>query len=106
MFLSKVGHATGNMMRISAEVAQQAVNLITTQFGDDARIWLFGSRADDHKRGGDVDIFVESAFKDVMAKLRCKSALTDLFDLKVDLIVGLGDKPIHRIAKTTGVRLR
>ena len=42
----------------------------------------------------------------VMRKLRCKSALTELFDLKVDLIVGLGDKPIHRIAKTTGIRLK
>jgi predicted nucleotidyltransferase len=94
------------MMRISADVAQQAVNLITTQFGDDVKIWLFGSRADDCKRGGDVDIFVESELKDVMRKLRCKSALTELFDLKVDLIVGLGDKPIHRIAKTTGVQLK
>ena len=94
------------IMRISDDAAQQAVNIISTQFGDEAKIWLFGSRADVHQRGGDVDIFVESAFKDVMAKLRCKSALTDLFDLKVDLIVGLGDKPIHRIAKTTGVRLK
>lgn len=34
------------------------------------------------------------------------SDLTELLDLKVDLIVGLGDKPIHRIAKTTGIRLK
>lgn len=93
-------------MRISADAAKQAISLISTQFGNDAKIWLFGSRADDQKRGGDVDIFVESASKDVMQKLKCKSALVDLFDLKVDLVVGLGDKPIHRIAKTTGIRLK
>lgn len=93
-------------MRISADAARQAVSLISTQFGDDAKIWLFGSRADDQKRGGDVDIFVESTSKDVMRKLRCKSALVGIFDLKVDLVVGIGDKPIHRIAKTTGVRLK
>jgi predicted nucleotidyltransferase len=61
---------------------------------------------DDQKRGGDVDIFVETDTSDVLRKLKCKSALIDLFDLKVDLIVGNGDKPIHRIAKTTGIRLR
>jgi predicted nucleotidyltransferase len=93
-------------MRISDDVARRAVSLISTQFGEGAKIWLFGSRVDDRQRGGDVDIFVEAEPTDVMQKLRCKSALMDLFDLKVDLVVGLGDKPIHRIAKTTGVRLK
>lgn len=93
-------------MRISDEAAKQAIDVISAQFGDDAKIWLFGSRADDGKRGGDVDIFVETRFPDVLRKVKCKSALIDLFDLKVDLIVGAGDKPIHRIAKTTGIRLK
>jgi predicted nucleotidyltransferase len=93
-------------MRISDEIARQAIDVISTQFGSTAKIWLFGSRVDDQKRGGDVDIFVETDTSDVLRKLKCKSALIDLFDLKVDLIVGNGDKPIHRIAKTTGIRLR
>lgn len=93
-------------MRISEEAAQRAISVISAQFGDSAKIWLFGSRADDQKRGGDVDIFVETESSDVLRKLKCKSDLIDLFDLKVDLIVGSGDKPIHRIAKATGVRLR
>lgn len=41
-----------------------------------------------------------------MRKIRCKAILSALFDLKVDLVVGRGDQPIHRIAKTTGVRLK
>lgn len=93
-------------MRISDETATQAVDLISAQYGADARIWLFGSRADDQQRGGDVDIFVEADSTDVMRKIKCRSALTNLFDLKVDLVVGVGDKPIHRIAKATGVRLK
>ncbi|NMG16629.1 nucleotidyltransferase family protein [Aromatoleum bremense] len=93
-------------MRISADKAQLASDIIAKQYGENARIWLFGSRADDNQRGGDVDLYVEADSADVMRKVRCKAALTELFDLKVDLIVGIGDKPIHRIARSTGVRLK
>lgn len=47
-------------MRISDQSAQMATAIISDQFGADAKIWLFGSRADDSKRGGDVDLFVEA----------------------------------------------
>jgi predicted nucleotidyltransferase len=93
-------------MRIPPDKARLATDIIAKQYGDAAHVWLFGSRADDTQRGGDVDIYVESDTIDVMGKIRCKTALSELFDLKVDLIVGIGDKPIHRIAKSTGVRLR
>lgn len=93
-------------MRISADKARLAAEIIARQYGSSAQVWLFGSRADDGQRGGDVDLYVETDAADVMRKVRCKADLTELFDLKVDLIVGTGDKPIHRIAKSTGVRLR
>jgi predicted nucleotidyltransferase len=92
-------------MRISTDQARLASDIIAKQYGPGVHVWLFGSRADDNRRGGDVDLYVESESTDVMRKIRCKSALTELFDLKVDLVVGVGDKPIHRIAKSTGVRL-
>ena len=53
-----------------------------------------------------MDLFVEASSPDLMATMRCKADLGDLFDLEVDLIVGDGSKPIHRIAKQTGVRLK
>lgn len=93
-------------MRISEQSAQMATTIITNQFGPDAKIWLFGSRADDSQRGGDVDLFVEAAAKSTLEKIKCQMQLTALFDLKVDLVVGNDDKPIHRIAKSTGVRLK
>ena len=93
-------------MRISTEAARIVVDIISTRYGEDCPIWLFGSRADDTKRGGDVDIFVQAESSDVMHKIDCKRALTELLDLNVDLVVGNGDKPIHRIAKQTGVRLK
>ncbi len=77
-------------------------------FGADALVWLFGSRVDDTKRGGDVDLYVEATRRDtLMPALRCKIALEDRLDLTVDLIVKeLGkDKPIYNLAKAQGVRL-
>lgn len=77
-------------------------------FGEDALIWLFGSRLDDSKRGGDVDLYIEATHRDtLMSELRCKIALEDSLDLSVDLLVKeLGkDKPIYNLAKTQGVRL-
>jgi predicted nucleotidyltransferase len=93
-------------MRISEELAQRATAIIARSYGESAKVWLFGSRANDAERGGDVDLFVEASSPDLMAAMRCKADLGDLFDLEVDLIVGDGSKPIHRIAKQTGVRLK
>lgn len=77
-------------------------------FGEDALIWLFGSRLDDTKRGGDVDLYVEVTRRDtLMSELRCKIALEDSLDLSVDLVVKEPgkDKPIYNLAKAQGVRL-
>ena len=76
--------------------------------GPKARIWLFGSRVDDSRRGGDVDLYVEPATPPGLAeRLRCKSAIADALDLDVDLIVQQPgrDLPIYRIAKHSGVAL-
>lgn len=75
---------------------------------DQAVIRLFGSRTDDSKRGGDVDLYVEVKRKgDILAVLQCKSRLEELLDLHVDLLVkepGV-EKPIYQIARKTGVIL-
>lgn len=77
-------------------------------FGQDALIWLFGSRVDDSKRGGDVDLYIETMHRNTLiSALRCKSALEDSLDLSVDLVVKEPgkDKPIYNLAKAHGVRL-
>ncbi len=77
-------------------------------FGEDASIWLFGSRLDDSKRGGDVDLYIEATQREtLMSELRCKIALEDSLDLFVDLVVKEPgkDNPIYNLAKAQGVRL-
>ncbi len=46
-------------MRLTEIQRQVIVDAVRTAFGPDARIYLFGSRTDDRKRGGDIDLLVE-----------------------------------------------
>lgn len=75
--------------------------------GEGAQVTLFGSRVDDTAKGGDVDLYVETAQPDLMKKIRCKVSLQDQLDLPIDLIVKSFDdrSPIALIAKQEGIRL-
>lgn len=83
------------------------------QLGPGAQVWLFGSRVDDSKRGGDVDLYVEAEGMDKETRLKrviaTQIALEDVFDgAHVDLVTRFPDediKPIHAIAKQTGIEL-
>ncbi|MDM8557387.1 nucleotidyltransferase domain-containing protein [Thiotrichales bacterium HSG14] len=85
---------------------------IQAEFGQNIKIWLFGSRADDNKRGGDIDLYVETATL-IPQSWRKKIAVVaslqiQLGDQKIDLVVHCPDEkeyPIHQIAKKTGTRL-
>ena len=95
-------------MRLTAAQIETIRQVARQNFGADASVWLFGSRADDFKRGGDVDLYVESSHRDtLMSTLRCKIALEDSLDLPVDLVVKEPgqDKPIYNLAKAQGVQL-
>ncbi|OAI09657.1 DNA polymerase subunit beta [Methylomonas lenta] len=95
-------------MRLSSTQIDIIRKSTSQNFGEDALIWLFGSRLDDTKRGGDVDLYVEATHRGtLMSELRCKIALEDSLDLAVDLVVKEPgkDKPIYNLAKAQGVRL-
>ena len=99
-------------MRLTPDQAPAIRERIRGCMGAQARIWLFGSRVDDKRRGGDVDLYVEpETAPDLVTSLRCKSALADALDLNVDLNVDLlvqqpgRDLPIYRIATQSGVSL-
>lgn len=46
-------------MRISPEQRQVIVQAARQQLGEQAQVRLFGSRAHDHLKGGDLDLLVE-----------------------------------------------
>lgn len=95
-------------MRLSPAQIDTIRQAARQNFGADVLIWLFGSRTDDAKRGGDVDLYVETTQRvALMSALRCKIALEDSLDLPVDLIVKEPgkEKPIYTLARSQGVRL-
>lgn len=101
-------------MRLSAQQCSIIRNAVAENFGAAANVWLFGSRVDDNKRGGDIDLYIEAATDDadaiVESKLHFGVALyKQLGDQKIDVIVRRpGFKeilPIYDIAKQTGIKL-
>jgi len=50
-------------------------------------IYLFGSRIDDTKKGGDIDLFVISQNNSYEAKLKASSKLEYLLNKPVDIVL-------------------
>jgi predicted nucleotidyltransferase len=99
-------------MRLTPEQVQAIRQTAQRILGPDARVSLFGSRALDERKGGDIDLFFETNLAlDNRAKTICRlsGALTmALGDRKIDVILKDINTPpaaIFDIAKRTGVPL-
>jgi predicted nucleotidyltransferase len=95
-------------MRLNEQQLEIIRSGVSRHLGEYNGLWLFGSRVDDQRRGGDVDLYVETPTrKPLKQALRCKIELEEKLDLHVDLVINSDndDKPIFNIAKETGVRL-
>ena len=72
-----------------------------------AKIFLFGSRTDDSKKGGDIDLLIMSDILGRAEKRKIRFKLCDtLGEQKIDLLVArnLSD-PFVRMAKKRGIEL-
>ena len=93
-------------MRLTSS-EQQAISHAIHQVDVDALIYLYGSRVDDHAKGGDIDLLVLSPKIDLMKKLDILARLhQSLGERKIDLSVySDSTQPFARIAIQSGVRL-
>jgi predicted nucleotidyltransferase len=73
----------------------------------DARVWLFGSRVDDAKKGGDIDIAILSSKIDIDGRMKIRRNIVDLLgEQKIDIVVSAeGTEPFFRLAVEKGIRL-
>jgi predicted nucleotidyltransferase len=75
-----------------------------------AKVWLFGSRVDDNKKGGDIDIaiFSEKIDKDVMQKMQVRRFICDrIGEQKIDIVTtNNGKEPIFKLAVAEGIQLQ
>ena len=100
-------------MRLAADQITAIRQSALEVFGEGTQVWLFGSRADDSKRGGDIDLLVIppplGAEDRLLRKIRLLTELERrLGERKVDVVVEAegDDRPIVRIAHETGIRLQ
>jgi predicted nucleotidyltransferase len=100
-------------MRLTTIQKQTINDNARRYFGEATHVWLFGSRVDDNKRGGDIDLYIEPENKEVatlgLAKLHFLRALhSRLGAQKIDVVLRYTDVtvlPIYQIAKETGIQL-
>ena len=90
-------------MRLS-ECEVKSVRKILYDVDPHGRIYLFGSRANDAKKGGDIDLFFEvTTTLDLKHKLALEYRLSTEYDTKVDLLVknpGQKECAIFEIARS------
>ena len=97
-------------MRLSSEEVTVITEAIRQAFGSQARVWLFGSRVQDNKKGGDIDLLVEppsGCDEPLDKKLQALAKIqTQLGEQKIDLVIASNpDRLIEQEARKTGVEL-
>jgi predicted nucleotidyltransferase len=96
-------------------LTQKEINTIKSTFRDtfsNGSVYLFGSRTDDTKKGGDIDLYIQAHnLTDPLQRLRHKlqflsSLKARLGDQKIDILLECDPQsPIERNANQQGILL-
>lgn len=99
-------------MRLTPSQIETIRSTARQLLGARVQVTLFGSRVDDHRKGGDVDLMVEvqdAIDEPAVICARMASRVSRAMDgRKVDVVLkapNLMLQPIHRIAQQTGTVL-
>lgn len=102
-------------MRLTKDQVNIIIDVFSEYFLSEDQIWLFGSRVDDSKKGGDIDLYVETYYDNwAIAAEKQIHFLVDLKkrigDQKIDLVLNLvttkQKRPIYDKAKNTGIQIK
>jgi len=99
-------------MRLGAQQVSAIKSRVLGTFGPEARVWLFGSRANDGVKGGDIDLYFElpEQIADVFARtVRLNGSLQmALGEQRIDIVThvaGSSMQSVHLAARAEGVLL-
>lgn len=95
-------------MRINLEQIQTITEITHSVAGSDAQVWLYGSRLQNDRRGGDIDLMIQTVQPlSLMDRAKIKSRLERLLDQPVDVLATTFDstRPFVEIARAHAVRL-
>ncbi len=89
-------------MRITPRQHQAILRAVREVFGDAATVRLFGSRAHDHLRGGDLDLYVTLPNAEPQAaahasRLAARICLLLGDELPIDVVVRAANTPLQAI---------
>jgi predicted nucleotidyltransferase len=99
-------------MRLSEFEIESIKSVASHHFGADVQVFLFGSRTNDHKRGGDIDLFIRNPNNEHL-KIRSKiEFITELIQLigeqKIDVVLDnqyMKDSMLFRTINQTGIQI-
>lgn len=97
-------------MRLNSEQVSIISNTARSIFGESVQVLLFGSRTSDMRKGGDIDLLVQSADDKVLNISNKINFIVELKkqlgDQKIDVVLSRIDEsgsPIIQIARKTGI---
>jgi len=97
-------------MRLNSEIKNKIIKYANQYFGKDIKLYLFGSRVFDDKKGGDIDLYLESpkeiAMNQQIKFLNC--IYKYVTERKIDLVIKTPlkkNKAIFDTAKQDGILL-
>lgn len=102
------------MVRLSDHDLKSLRNVFLNNFLEGDRLWLFGSRADLSRRGGDIDLYIESYLNSPEEAIEIKHKFIyqleeKIGEQKIDVVLNLmkypHPLPIHKVALIKGVRI-
>ena len=95
-------------MRLKENQKEAIISAVKTT-DPQARVWLFGSRVDDSKKGGDIDIAIysEEIHKDVMKVIKVRRFICDrIGEQRIDIVTSSdGKEAFFKMALEQGIEL-
>jgi predicted nucleotidyltransferase len=84
----------------------EVIKSVISEFDSDAEVKLYGSRVDDAKKGGDIDLLIISDKITFSEKLSILIKLKEnIGDQKIDILIYDPNKTFHKIAYAEGINL-